>query len=185
MRIKLPLLFATAAALLGSLPACTLSQPAEEPDDELAEPPRPASDVAAGGAVAPARVPEPAPAGVEYVSAEPNAALREVLLDQGWHRVGEVRVDGRGDTDRLRFARDETRFTRLVFFADRGDVDLDEITIVFADGSEYTPAFRDRIEEGTRTRVVRLPARHPPIDEVRFRYGTDPDDDAKLDVWGR
>ena len=184
MRIQNPLLVAAAAALLGTLPACYLAPPAEEPDDELTEPPRPASDVAAGGAVAPAEVPEPAPPGIQYTSG-PNAALREVLLDQGWHRVGEVRVDGRGDNDRLRFARAEAQFTRLVFFADKGDIELDELTIVFADGSQFTPAFRDRIEEGTRTRIVRLPARHPPIDEIRFRYGTEPDEDAKLDVWGR
>jgi len=93
-------------------------------------------------------------------------------------------VNGRGDTDRLAFARGDARFTRLVLFADRGDIELDQLTVVFTDGSEYTPAFRDLIEEGTRTRVVRLPAPHLPIDEVRFRYGT-AQKAANLDVWGR
>lgn len=103
-----------------------------------------------------------------------------------WDKLGERWVDGRSDRDVIEVGRQEGGFHGLMVSVENSAVEIFDMRVVFADGSEFSPRTRLVFGEGTRTREIDLPGGDRLIRRVEFRYGNLPGGGrAQIELWGR
>jgi hypothetical protein len=132
------------------------------------------------GAVAP---PPAAPPPAAPPAAPPQ--VRRSWDTRGWTMLGQRRVDGRADRDRIEVGRHEGRFTKLTMAVEDSDLELVDFRIEFADRTEYRPKLSHFFREGQRTRVIDLPPSEQVIRSIDIQYrNTRGGGAASVEVWG-
>jgi hypothetical protein len=104
---------------------------------------------------------------------------------RGWTMLGEQRVSGRVDRDRINVGRYEGRFTKLTLVVLDSDLELLDFTINFADGTRYEPRVQHYFRENARTRVFDLPPGEQLIRNIDLKYrNLAGGGNARVQVWG-
>ena len=104
---------------------------------------------------------------------------------RGWTMLGEQAVSGRVDRDRITVGRYEGRFSKLTLVVLDSDLELQDFTIHFADGTRYEPRVQHYFRENARTRVIDLPPNGGLISHIDLRYRNLPGGGrARVQVWG-
>ena len=104
---------------------------------------------------------------------------------RGWTMLGEQRVSGRVDRDRINVGRYEGRFSKLTLVVLDSDLELLDFTINFADGTKYEPHTSHYFRENARTRVLDLPPGEQVIHHIDLKYRNLPGGgSARVQVWG-
>jgi hypothetical protein len=99
--------------------------------------------------------------------------------------IGEQRVQGRVDRDRINVTYDEGRFRQLMIVVLDSDLELLDFTINFADGTRYEPRLQHYFRENARTRVLDLPPNGGLINRIDLKYKNLPGGGrARVQVWG-
>ena len=128
----------------------------------------------------------PPPMAAEPVAAEPVATGAE-FDPSGWTVLGEQTVEGRGDRDVIEVGgKDAGRFDRVAIVVLDSDVEVNDIVILFGNGTTFEPKLKHAFREGTRSRVIDLPGKDRAIRAVELHYGNTPGTGkARVQVWGR
>lgn len=133
--------------------------------------------VALGGCIFPAR-PRPAP----YGEASPTVADGT----RGWTRLGQRWVRGRAQGSVIALRRHGPGFATIKVRAAHGGVELDEVKVVFEDGTSFEPRTRLVFTAGTWSRPFALPGGKRVINRVEFRHGDlPPGRDVELELWAQ
>jgi hypothetical protein len=104
---------------------------------------------------------------------------------RGWTMLGEQTVSGRVDRDRISVGRYEGRFNKLTLVVLDSDLELQDFTINFADGTRYEPRVQHYFRENARTRVIDLPPGEQLIRDIELKYRNLPGGGrARVQVWG-
>lgn len=104
---------------------------------------------------------------------------------RGWTMLGEQTVSGRVDRDRINVGRYEGRFSKLTLVVLDSDLELQDFTIHFGDGTKYEPRLQHYFRENARTRVIDLPPNGGVINRIDLRYRNLPGGGrARVQVWG-
>lgn len=107
------------------------------------------------------------------------------LQRQGWVKLGERMVNGRGDTDRIAVGRVDGRFRRVMIVVEHSSIDLYGMDVEFADGTHFRPDVRHRFGENQRSRSIDLPGDARTIRDVTFKYSNLPGGgSAQVELWG-
>lgn len=103
-----------------------------------------------------------------------------------WDKLGERWVTGAVDRDVIRVGRTDGRFRKIMLKVEHSALELFDVTIVFGDGSKYSPATRLVFGKDTTSRVIDLPGGARFIRFVEFKYGNLPGGGrAQIELWGR
>lgn len=132
---------------------------------------------ALGGCIFPAR-PQPP----RYGEAPP------ALVDdtRGWTRLGQRSVKGRAQRSVIALRRHGPAFATVKIRAEHGGVELDDVTVVFADGTSFEPRTRLVITAGTWSRPLALPGGARVINRIEFRHGDlPPGREVDLELWAQ
>jgi hypothetical protein len=89
---------------------------------------------------------------------------------QRWEELGSRRVRFAAERDVIEVGAVEGLFTGIRIDVDAGDVELYDIRVVFADGSDFSPGTRISFGQGSRSRVIDLPGAARAIRRVSFAY---------------
>ena len=104
---------------------------------------------------------------------------------RGWTMLGEQTVSGRVDRDRINVGRHEGRFSKLTLVVLDSDLELQDFTIHFGDGTKYEPRLQHYFRENARTRAIDLPPNGGIINRIDLRYRNLPGGGrARVQVWG-
>jgi hypothetical protein len=104
---------------------------------------------------------------------------------RGWTMLGEQTVSGRVDRDRINVGRHEGRFSKLTLVVLDSDLELQDFTIHFGDGTKYEPRVQHYFRENARTRVIDLPPNGGVINRIDLKYRNLPGSGrARVQVWG-
>jgi hypothetical protein len=87
----------------------------------------------------------------------------------GWEAIGSRQVDFRADHDRLE-ASGKRAYRRIMFEVDRGDLQMSNLKVTFANGETFAPDVRLNFDENTRTRAIDLPGALRDIRRIDFYY---------------
>jgi hypothetical protein len=98
-----------------------------------------------------------------------TAALPAGAAAQRWEELGSRRVRLTAERDVIDVGATDGLFTAIRIEAD-GDIEMFNIRVVFADGSDFSPNTRVTFREGTRSRVIDLPGAARAIRRVSFAY---------------
>jgi hypothetical protein len=130
--------------------------------------------------MAPSSAPPPPPA------SEPVATGTE-FDPSGWTVLGEQTVEGRGDRDVIEVGGKEAgRFDRVAIVVQDSDVEVEDIVILFGNGTTFEPKMKHFFREGTRSRVIDLPGKDRAIRAIELHYSNTPGTGkARVQVWGR
>lgn len=90
--------------------------------------------------------------------------------EAGWVKLGDRKVDFKGDHDVIEVGRAEGKFTKLRLRVVEGDLELYKMRIIFANGDPYTPDTRVHFTEKDRTHDIDLPGDARTIKRVEFSY---------------
>jgi hypothetical protein len=114
---------------------------------------------------------------------------REFTWDnRGWRMLGEQRVNGRVDRDRINISWDEgNRFEKLMIVVLDSDLELLDFDVQFTRGDPWRPNVKQYFREGTRTRSIDLPGdRARRIKHIDLKYKNLPGGgSARVQVWGK
>jgi len=89
---------------------------------------------------------------------------------KGWLKLGEQRVNGRVDKDRISVGRHEGRFTRLSIVVEDSAIELLDFDVTFVGGGKWNPRVRHYFKEGARSRVIDLPGDERVIQYIDLKY---------------
>ncbi len=132
---------------------------------------------------------ETTPPSVTQVYADADYDLtpvRDTLASAGWERIGDRDVEDSMDKGKIRVGRGERHVSELVVLVDEAPVDIYDMTVLFDDGTSYSPVVPQRFPVGARSDAIRLPQPHAAIREIRFRYGAVRNgEEGNVEVWGR
>jgi hypothetical protein len=118
--------------------------------------------------------------------AAPRPVRHAVSGGHDWEALGARWVDGRVDRDRIQVGRDDGRFRTLMLSVRDSAVEIYDVRVVFADGSEFTPRTRLVFGENSRSGQIDLPGGDRVVRFVDFRYGNLPGGGrARVELWGR
>jgi hypothetical protein len=98
------------------------------------------------------------------------AALPARAAAQRWEELGSRRVRFAAERDVIDVGAVEGLFTAIRLEVEAGDVEMFDIRVVFADGSDYSPNTRIEFREKSRSRVIDLPGAARVIRRVSFAY---------------
>ncbi len=103
-----------------------------------------------------------------FVGARPASADR--WDPKGWLKLGEQRVNGRVDKDRITVGRHEGKFTKLTIVVEDSDIELLDFDVKFVGGGTWNPKVRHNFKEGARTRAIDLPGDERVIQYIDLKY---------------
>lgn len=104
---------------------------------------------------------------------------------KGWLKLGEQRVNGRVDKDRIAVGRHEGKFTKLTIVVEDSDIELIDFDVKFVGGGTWNPRVKHYFKEGARSRVIDLPGDERVIQYIDLRYKNLPGGGAAtVAVWG-
>jgi hypothetical protein len=98
-----------------------------------------------------------------YDYSKPQAPGRWVLL-------GQSRVDGRADHDRIYVGQGRGRFNRVQIRVDNAPIEFNRVIVHYANGRSEEVNIRRRIPAGGQTRAIDLRGNDRNIDSVEFFY---------------
>jgi hypothetical protein len=87
-----------------------------------------------------------------------------------WVLLGERRIDGRVDTDRIDVGRDNGRFRAIQFRVSGGAVMFNRIRVKYLHGAAQEFSVRSEIQDGGKTRPIGLPGERRVIESVSMWY---------------
>lgn len=104
---------------------------------------------------------------------------------RGWTMLGEQKVNGRADRDRIVVGKHEGRFSKLTVVVLDSDLELTDLAIKFGRGRDWRPAnVKHSFREGQRTRVIDFPGDGRAIKHIDLRYRNLPGGGAaRVQVW--
>lgn len=118
-----------------------------------------------------------AAASVAYAQPRPPGPPAAVFDSTGWDLLGTQEVAGKRDRDVIQVGRREGKFDKLMLVVTDSDIELKDLTVVFANGQRWSPGGLKHIfREGQRTRPIDLPGNDRIIQRIELVYGN---------VWGR
>ncbi len=114
------------------------------------------------------------------------AASNEAYAQRGWLYLGQSRVDGRVDRDRIA-VRARGRFRAIQLGIRGGTIEFQRVVVHFANGADHEVEVRDRIRSGGKTRLIDLPGDRRDITSVEFWYSKPNWRSARpyVNLWGR
>jgi hypothetical protein len=115
-----------------------------------------------------------------------RAAPPPAVDTTGWSLLGEQTVQGKRDRDVITVGKYEGKFDQLQLVVLDSDIDLKDITVLFANGEKWSPAMKHSFREGQRSRVIDLPGNNRTISKIELIYANTPGGGrAKVAVYGR
>jgi hypothetical protein len=87
-----------------------------------------------------------------------------------WEALGSRRVRFVGERDAIEVGEREGLFNAIRIDVESGDLEMYDIRVVFADGSDFSPNSRIVFRQGSRSRVIDLPGTARAIRRVSFAY---------------
>jgi hypothetical protein len=125
-----------------------------------------------------------------YVDDGGGARRAPYRVPEGWALLGEERVHGRRDFERIPVRREAGRFKRILIVVHEADVVLDNLSVRFHGGETFSPSMRMLFRAETRSYPIDLPdtrygGEARAIEEITYlardlrSYGT-----ARVQVWG-
>ena len=104
----------------------------------------------------------------------------------GWTLLGSGVVNGARDRDTIRVGKYKGGFDQLTMVVSDSDLDLADMTIVFAGGERWSPRLKHTFREGQRSRVIDLPGKDRFITKVELAYANLPGGGkARVELYGR
>ena len=89
---------------------------------------------------------------------------------EGWERLGTRTVEFRQDHDTIVVGRNEGRFRAIMFEVTGGSVEMDNVTVAFGNGRDFSPRTKLVFNEGERSRAIDLPGPARIIRSITFSY---------------
>jgi hypothetical protein len=99
-----------------------------------------------------------------------TASVPAAAAAQQWEQLGSRRVRFTAERDVIDVGRVEGLFNAIRIDVDAGDIEMFDVRVVFADGSDFSPNTRIEFREGSRSRVIDLPGAARAIRRVSFSY---------------
>ena len=129
-------------------------------------------------------------AAATVASAQPQQQTRPapVAFDAtGWTLLGTQEVAGKRDRDTIMVGKQEGKFDKLALVVTDSDVELKDLTIVFANGDKWSPGgLKHVFKEGQRSRAVDLPGNDRAIQKIELVYANTPGGGrAKVSVFAK
>lgn len=90
--------------------------------------------------------------------------------EAGWVKLGERKVDFKGEKDTIDVGRSEGKFIKLRFRVVNGDIELYKMKIFFVHGDPYEPDLHHHFKEGDRSHDIDLPGDARTVKKVEFFY---------------
>lgn len=104
----------------------------------------------------------------------------------GWTLLGGQAVDGRKDRDTFNVGRHEGAFDEIQINVLESDLELLDMTIVFANGEKFQPKVKVSFKEGQRSRAIDLPGNNRAISKIELVYAnTRGGGNAYVELYGR
>jgi hypothetical protein len=104
----------------------------------------------------------------------------------GWTLLGGQQVGGRKDRDSFTVGKYEGKFDQVQLNVLDSDLELLDMTIVFANGERWSPKVKHSFKEGSRSRAIDLPGNDRTISKVELTYAnTAGGGKAYVEVYGR
>ncbi|HEY5926955.1 MAG TPA: hypothetical protein VIV11_34950 [Kofleriaceae bacterium] len=104
----------------------------------------------------------------------------------GWTLLGGQQVGGRKDRDTFTVGKYEGKFDQVQLNVLDSDLELSDMTIVFANGERFTPKVKHAFKEGQRSRAIDLPGNDRTIAKVELTYAnTAGGGRAYVEIYGR
>jgi hypothetical protein len=97
-------------------------------------------------------------------------ASQTVNAQRGWVRLGDKRVDGRSDHDKISVGSSDGTFRALKIRVEGAPVDFQRVVVHFRNGTDEELQFRERINAGGETRALDLNGGSRVIKSVEFWY---------------
>jgi hypothetical protein len=106
---------------------------------------------------------------------------------EGWTLLGSTVADFKRDRDRIDVGKSRGPFKQLMIEVDGGALEMEDVTVGFGDGSNFSPKTKLRFEEGSRTRNIDLPGNKRQITHVDFTFRSSKEKrgEATVKVYGR
>jgi hypothetical protein len=115
---------------------------------------------------------------------QPVAYRTESRAD--WNKLGERWVDGSHDRDTIPVGTYSGGYRRLMIVVEHSALEMNDVVVHFADGSEFSPQTRHVFAANTRSHVIDLPGNRRSISSVEFRYGNLPGGGrAQAELWAQ
>lgn len=103
----------------------------------------------------------------------------------GWVLLGNQSVDGARDRDAIAVGAQAGRFDQLMLVVNDSDLELMQLTVLFANGQAFAPPVRHVFREGSRSRAIELPGDDRALREIEIVYGNVPGGGrATVEIYG-
>ena len=89
-----------------------------------------------------------------------------------WEHLGTRKVNYKNDRDEIPVTIRDGKFKRIKLTADKGDINIHQCIVTFADGTKQIINIRKRIKAGSSTRVIDIMRGSRVIRKVAFIYDT-------------
>jgi hypothetical protein len=126
--------------------------------------------------------------GCAHRSPERREPVREARNESrgDWIKLGERSVDGTHDRDVIRVGARDGSFRRIMIVVEDSALEMHDVVVKFADGTEFSPRTRHVFAAETRSHVIDLPGNRRIIRAVEFRYGNLPGGGrAEAELWAQ
>ena len=102
-----------------------------------------------------------------------------------WRLLGVKKVQFIGDRDEIQVGAGKGSFKRLKLTVKDGDIEFNEVTVVFGNGERYNLPMRSSIKAGGETREIDLPGKARVINRIILTYKSKAGGrSATVSVWG-
>lgn len=128
-----------------------------------------------------------AAASVAYAQPHRHGPPAPAFDPAGWDLLGTQEVAGKRDRDVIQVGRREGKFDKLMLVVTDSDVELKDLTVVFANGERWSPGgLKHVFREGQRSRAIDLPGNNRVIQKIELVYSnTWGGGRAKVSVYGK
>jgi hypothetical protein len=128
-----------------------------------------------------------AAASVAYAQPQVQARPQAAFDATGWTLLGTQEVAGRRDRDTIMVGKREGKFDKLALVVMDSDVELKDLTVVFANGEKWSPGgLKHTFREGQRSRAIDLPGNDRMIQKIELTYANTPGGGrAKVSVYAK
>jgi hypothetical protein len=123
-----------------------------------------------------------------FAAAQPQQARPAPAFDAaGWTLLGTQEVAGKRDRDTIMVGKNEGKFDKLTLVVTDSDVELKDLTVVFANGDKWSPGgLKHSFKEGQRSRAIDLPGNDRAIQKIELTYANTPGGGrAKVSVYAK
>lgn len=111
-----------------------------------------------------------------------SAFVASPALADRWVKIGEQKVNFRGDRDEILIGPDAGIFKRIKLKVEDAAVHFNDVVVVFGNDRRFDVPMRDNIPAGGETRAIDLPGDVRQIKKIIFMYKTRPGSDERATV---